>query len=69
MNLKNRAIATLSNAFITLNAAKKNRLNAIISRNYQRMFRGTYPLNFYYDYFGCRVIDTEPVTISKPFIY
>lgn len=69
MNLKNRAIATLSNTFITLNTTKKNRLNAIISRNYQRMFRGTYPLNFYYDYFGCRVIDSEPVTISKPFIY
>jgi len=69
MNLKYRAIATLSNPLITINAAKRNRLNAIINSNYQRMYRGTYPLSFYYDYFGCRVIDTEPVTISKPFIY
>jgi len=69
MNLKYRAIATLSNPLITINAAKRNRLNAIINSNYQRMYRGTYPLSFFYDYFGCRVIDTEPVTISKPFIY
>lgn len=69
MSLRNRAMATLSNPLVTLNAAKRSRLNSIVNRNYQRMFRGTYPINFYYDYFGCRVIDTEPVNISKPFIY
>lgn len=69
ISLKNRAIAILSNPLISLTASNRSRLNTIVSRNYQRMYRGTYPLNFYYDYFGCRGVDTQPVTISKPFIY
>ena len=67
--LRNRTLSTLSNPYITLSSSSRNRLNAIARRDYQRMLRGTYPIKYYYDYFGCRVIDTEPVTISKPIVY
>lgn len=69
LSMKNRAVAILSNPLISLSAANRSRLNGILNRNYQRMLRGNYPLNFYYDYFGCRGVDTQPTTISKPFIY
>ncbi len=67
--LKNRAIEVLYNPLISKSAAERSRLNNSVSRNYQRMFRGTYPLGFYYNYFGCQNVDAEVPNIQKPFTY
>lgn len=69
MNLRIKAIATLSNPYLSIGSSDRNRMNIIINRNYRRMFRGTYPINFFYNYPGCRNVDAQPATISKPFIY
>jgi hypothetical protein len=69
LTLKNRALAVLYNPLITKSASERSRLNAMINQSYQRMFRGSYPLNFYYNYGGCRDVDAEIPLIQKPFTY
>ncbi len=67
--LTNRALSVLSNPFINKSGVTRNRLQAIVNRNYQMMYRGSYPLWFFYHNVGCYGIDDTVPTISKPFIY
>ncbi len=69
LTLRNRAFSVLSNPLITLNGANRSRLNTIVNRSYQMMLRGSYPMNFFYNYSGCRAVDSDVITVSKPFIY
>ncbi len=72
INLKLNALATIIssiNPFFNLSPSDKARLNQIYNRNYQMMYRGNYPLKFYYNYWGCRGPDDPTPTYSKWFVY
>ncbi len=70
-NLKLKAFATIiagMNPFFNLSASDRTRLNQIYNRAYQMMYRGNYPLKFYYNYWGCRGPDDPTPTYSKWFV-
>ena len=67
--LQAKALNILSSWYITKSTYDRNRLNSILNINYQPMFKGNYPLKFYYNYNGCLDVDADMPTISKPFIY
>ena len=67
--LRNKATQILSRWYILKSNSEMNKLNSIIHMNYVRMFKGNYPLQFYYNYNGCLGADEDRPTISKPFIY
>ncbi len=66
--LRARAIKVLSQAFqLRLSNSDKNKLYSIINTPYQKLYKGNYPLSFFYN--GCVKVDTNPLMMSKPFIY
>ncbi len=67
--LQNNAASILSSFWIYKSDSQRSRLNNIISRHYQLMPRGNYPLKYYYNYWGCTGPDDTMPTISKPFVY
>lgn len=69
LKLRTRATEVLYNPLITKTNAQRSHLQAILNRNYQPMFRGVYPLRFYYNYNGCRDVDADVPTMYKPFTY
>lgn len=72
MNLKYSALATIiagMNPFFNLSSSDRTRLNQIYNRTYQMMYRGNYPLKFYYNYWSCRGPDDPTPTYSKWFVY
>ncbi len=69
VKLKQRAASLLANPFSNLSSSERSRLNQILNRNYQMMFRGNYPLKFYYSYWGCRGPDDPIPTYNKWFVY
>ncbi|MCX7984808.1 MAG: hypothetical protein N3A63_07900 [Bacteroidetes bacterium] len=69
LTVKERALAVLSNPFISKTNSDRTRLNAIVNRSYQLMYRGTYPIGFFYNYNGCQAVDATIIEIAKPFTY
>ncbi|MFO7829030.1 MAG: hypothetical protein R6V23_10440, partial [Bacteroidales bacterium] len=67
--LRNKATEILSRWYIPKSGTERVKLNSIINTNYVPMFRGNYPLKFYYNYNGCLGVDEDKPKISKPFIY
>jgi len=65
--LQSKALYVLSH--YSLSTYNRNRLNSILHIDYQPMFKGNYPLKFYYNYRGCFGVDEDTPTINKPFIY
>jgi hypothetical protein len=67
--LRNKATEILSRWWYHPTPSESVKLNSIIHMNYVPMFRGNYPLKFYYNYNGCLGGDEDKPKINKPFIY
>jgi len=67
--LRNKAIQILSSSYIYKSYYDRNRLNAIINRDYEMMPNGNYPIKIFYNYRGCLGVDENVSTINKPLVY
>lgn len=69
LTVRERALAVSANPLLSKSSSERSRLNAILNRRYEAMYRGTYPIGFFYNYDGCRAVDAEILDIQKSFTY